>query len=190
VKIINKLELNLSVADLIQMFAIIVSLIVSVISIRQTRKSLKITEENIKAESRPYLSFYIEYSEKNPAHKFFALKNFGTTSAKIVDISFDKDLDKLTKKFKFSSLIGGTVAPCQKFTSFIEPSYKETVVISISYEGIDKQKFDESFVVKTDIASSLLWVSEDTPEKAIRDTGKLLAKSIKNISKPEDNTLR
>lgn len=186
----NNDQIAMSVSDWIQIIAILVSLIVSMVSIRQTRKSLKITEENIKAESRPYLSFYVEYSEKDPSHKFFVVKNFGTTSAKINNIEFDKDLDKYTDKFKFSSLIGGSIAPGQKFTSFIVPDYKETVTISISYEGINKQSYDEAFVVKTDIASSLLWVSEDTPEKAIRATGKLLAKTIKNSAKTTDNSLK
>ncbi|MGM0143732.1 hypothetical protein IGJ94_000259 [Enterococcus sp. AZ153] len=173
----------MSISDWIQIIAIVVSLVISVISILQTRKSLKITEENIKAESRPYLSFYVEYSQKNPEHKFFVIKNFGKTAAKVNRISFDKNLDKYTDRFKFSSLIGGTIAPGQKFTSFIEPNYKETLTVILSYEDVNKQEYEETFVVKTDIASSLLWVKEDTPEKAIRETGKILIKTIKNSSK-------
>ena len=105
--------LQMSIGDWIQVVAIVVSLTVSVISIIQTQKSLKISRDTIESESRPYLSFYIEYPEKQKFHKYFALKNFGTTSAKIDSITFDKELDELNQMFKFSSLINGAIAPGQ-----------------------------------------------------------------------------
>ncbi|MDT2848795.1 hypothetical protein P7H60_06440 [Vagococcus carniphilus] len=137
------------------------------------------TAKKIADESRPYLTFFIEYSDKNRKHKFFVLKNFGTTSAKINKITFDKELDKLTERFKFSSLVGGTIAPGQKFTSFISPDYKETVVVSISYTDLDNKSYNESFKVKTSIASSLLYVDENTIEKSISDSADKIVKATK-----------
>ena len=52
---------QMSIGDWIQVIAIVTSLIVSLVSIIQTQKSLKITRETIESENRPYLSFYIEY---------------------------------------------------------------------------------------------------------------------------------
>lgn len=178
-----KFEIPMSIGDWIQVIAIVTSLIVSIISIIQTQKSLKITKNMIKAESRPYLSFYVEYSEKNRSHKYFVIKNFGTTSAKINQISFDKKLDEYSEKFKFASLVGGVIAPHQKYTSFIKPGYKETIVANLSYSDLEGNVFNESFEVKTDIASSLLWIDENTLEKTIKETNKNLVNGINGIAK-------
>lgn len=178
-----KFEIPMSIGDWIQVIAIVTSLIVSIISIVQTKKSIDITKNMIKAESRPYLSFYIEYLEKNRRFKYFVIKNFGTTFAKIQKINFNKPLDKVTENFKFSSLVGGTIAPNQKFTSVIGQDFKETIIVNLIYSDLDGNIYDESFEVKTDITSSLLWVDVDTPEKAIRESNNEIVNEIKDISK-------
>lgn len=171
----------MSIGDWIQVIAIVVSLLVSVVSIIQTQKSIKITETRIKEESRPYLSFYVDYPDKRKDQKFFVVENFGTTSAKVISITFDKKLDKLNENFKFASLINGSIAPGQRFTSYMHPEYKDTVIATLIYQDLENNLYNESFEIKTDIASTLLWASEDTPQKAIRESNKLIAKSIKEV---------
>lgn len=173
----------MSSGDWIQVIAIVISLSVSLISILQTQKSMKITENRIKEESRPYLSFYVDFQNKRNDQKFFSIENFGNTSAKILKITFDKKLDELNENFKFSSLINGTIAPRQKFTSFIHPDYKETVTVYLVYKDTENNLYNESFEVKTDIASALLWQKADTTEKAIRETNKTIANELNSISK-------
>lgn len=174
---------QMSIGDWIQVIAIVISLIVSVVSIIQTQKSLKITRETIESENRPYLSFYIEYPEKQKFHKFFALKNFGTTSAKIDKITFDKKLDELNEKFKFKSLLGGTIAPGQKYTSYIDSDYRETIKVCIEYRDLNNRSYKEYFEVNTDIGASLIWIDGETLEKAIYDSSSKIENAIKNITK-------
>ncbi|MBW9329955.1 hypothetical protein D9N18_01055 [Lactococcus raffinolactis] len=174
---------QMSIGDWIQVIAIVTSLIVSLVSIIQTQKSLKITRETIESENRPYLSFYIEYPEKQKFHKFFALKNFGTSSAKIDSITFDKELDELNQMFKFSSLINGAIAPGQKYTSYIDSDYKETVNICIKYHDLNNRNYEETFELNTDIGSSLIWIDEETLEKVIDKSSSKIVKAINTIGK-------
>lgn len=147
----------MELSDWIQIIAITTSLLISVVSILQTQKSLKITERSIKESSRPYVSIYIENSDISPRTRYFVIKNFGNTSAKILKITFDKELDSNNKDRKFSSLIGGTIAPKQKFTSAVRHDYNETVNFFITYTDSENERYEEHFEVKTDISSSLPW---------------------------------
>lgn len=169
---------------MIQVIAIVVSLIVSLISIIQTRKSIRLTEKTIKDANRPYLSLYIETLDTIYFSKYIVLKKYGTTSAKIIDLKFDTKLDRTNEKFKLSSLIGGSVAPGQKFTSVLKSDYKEMIYGTITYQGLDGTLYKENFSLKSDIHSKLLWQkkrsSKDSVESdAIKQAAQAIIKSFK-----------
>ncbi|MGG5316431.1 hypothetical protein [Enterococcus sp. AZ072] len=174
----------MEITDLIQLFAIITSLIVSVVAILQTRKSIKMTEESIRDANRPYLSIYVETIEISSFSKYFVIKNFGVTSAKILDLSFSRELDSSNKKFNMNSLINGTLAPGQKLTSFMDPKYKETVDVTITYSDLQGKIYKETSSIKTDMHSHLLWntskKSTDTKEAtAIKQSAQAIIKAMK-----------
>ncbi|MBC2066997.1 hypothetical protein [Listeria booriae] len=175
----------MSISDIIQLLAIIISLAVSIVAIRQTRKSLRITEQSIQDANRPYLAMYVESVELGMSiSKYFVLKNFGNTSATILDISFNKELDILNKEFSMSSLINGTIAPGQKFSSSMDTKYKETIEVRIKYSDLLGNIYDEVTSIKTDMSSKLRWnapknSSDSNESTAIKQSILALIKSIK-----------
>lgn len=174
----------MSISDTIQVIAICVSLIVSLIAILQTQKSIKQTENMIEEANRPVVSVYIESVTVGEFQKYITVKNFGQTAATILSITFDKELDEANEDRKLGSLVGATIAPNQKFTSFLEPDYNKTVITHISYKDVNNKIYKEKYILKTDLTNSLFWIStEKTSDTAvstaIKDSAIEILKSFK-----------
>lgn len=171
-------------SDLIQIVAICISLVVSLVAIIQTQKSIKQTQNMIEEANRPVVSIYIESISVGKFQKYITVKNFGKTAATIISITFDTKLDEANEDRKLNSLIGATIAPNQKFTSYLESDYNKTVSVNISYKDINDKIYKEKYVLKTDLTNSLFWISTKTTtdtsvSTAIKDSAAEILKSFK-----------
>lgn len=174
----------MNVSDWIQVIAICVSLFVSVVSILQTRKSIKMTEKSVFDANRPYVSIFVEALDTVYFEKYLVIKNFGNTSAKILSIAFKTDLDEWNNKYKLQTLVDGSIAPGQKFTSSLDESFNELIVVSISYEDLDGNIYTDLFNVKTDMSKRLLWSakskrSDSSEATAIKQSAQAIIKNLK-----------
>ena len=102
----------------------IVAVIISVVTLRQNNKM-------IEAANRPNLSIYGNYANTGILCLYFVIRNFGSSSAKITDITYDFDLVncyrvKNNKDF-IKSLIGCTIAPNQ------------SKICILDYDKVDKE---------------------------------------------------
>ncbi|WP_375708741.1 hypothetical protein PJ261_08625 [Streptococcus dysgalactiae] len=93
---------NITINDYISMLSIAVSTLVSIVSIYYSHKAVKIASNanqltaKITAEAnRPIIVAYLDTIEINEFHKYLVIKNFGNTSATILDLKFSKDIDEL-----------------------------------------------------------------------------------------------
>ena len=148
-------------SDIINIISIIVSTSVSIISIYYSHKAVKIasdanklTSEITEEANRPVIVAYLDTIEINDFHKYLVIKNFGNTSATILDLKFSKDVDTLG--FNMSSLIGYTMAPSQKFMHILDNDLKETIAVNIIYKNQTGKTYGEEYLVKTDATSKLL----------------------------------
>lgn len=171
----------MSVSDWIQVVAILVSLAVSIVSILQTRKSIKNTEKSIKDANRPYLSIYFETIDTIDFGKYIVLKNFGKTSAKILDITVDGSPKSHGMDIDFSSMIGATISPGQKFSSVLENDFSENLFYSIVYQESDGEVHNDSFSIKTDMNASLPWKHKSSKDLSttIKNATQAIIKSFK-----------
>lgn len=160
----------MSISDMIQTIAIITSLVVSIVAILQTRTSIKMTQKSIEDANRPYIAIYVETTEISSFSKHFVIKNFGSSSAKILSITFNADLDKINNEKKMQSLVNGTVAPEQKFTSAMDPHFKETIEATIVYSDLTGKIYTEVSSIKTDMSSQLLWSSPSNSKDSSEST--------------------
>ncbi|ASE66485.1 TPA: hypothetical protein J8J51_001431 [Enterococcus faecalis] len=165
----------MNISDWIQLIAICISLIVAVISILQTNKSIRITEKSIKDANRPYLSIYCETIDTIYFSKHLVLKNFGNTSAKILNITSEGIPNSLKREIDFSSLIQGYIAPQQKFTTSIDDDFIETIYFEITYQDLDSTVYTELFSVKTDMSNTLIWSAKTLPKDSCEATAIKLA---------------
>ena len=171
-------------SDIINIISIIASTSVSIVSIYYSHKAVKIasdanklTSEITEEANRPVIVAYLDTIEINDFHKYLVIKNFGNTSATILDLKFSKDVDTLG--FNISSLIGYTMAPSQKFMHILDNDLKDTIAVNIIYKNQTGKTYDEEYLVKTDATSKLLWIGSSDTDK----TSKLLKNSVEAIIK-------
>ena len=171
-------------SDIINIISIIASTSVSIVSIYYSHKAVKIasdanklTSEITEEANRPVIVAYLDTIEINDFHKYLVIKNFGNTSATILDLKFSKDVDTLG--FNMSSLIGYTMAPSQKFMHILDNDLKDTIAVNIIYKNQTGITYDEEYLVKTDATSKLLWIGSSDTDK----TSKLLKNSVEAIIK-------
>lgn len=170
--------------DWIDIALTISTVIISLVALFQSNKSIRMTEQSIKDANRPYLSVYAETIDTIYFSAHLVLKNFGNTSAKILNISVEGIPKKTNFPIDFSSLIGGVIAPNQKFTTAIDSELKTTLFFQIQYQELDGTLHTENFAVKTDMARTMLWISKengkDTPEaSAIKKSAHAIIKAFK-----------
>lgn len=174
-------------SDTINIISIIASTSVSIIAIYYSHKAVKtaseankLTAEITEEANRPVIVAYLDTIEINDFHKYLVIKNFGNTSATILDLKFSKDVDTLG--FNMSSLIGYTMAPSQKFMHILDNDLKDTIAVNIIYKNQTGKTYDEEYLVKTDATSKLLWIgSSDTHKtrKLLKNTAEAIIKSLK-----------
>ena len=157
-------------SDIINIISIIASTSVSIVSIYYSHKAVKIasdanklTSEITEEANRPVIVAYLDTIEINDFHKYLVIKNFGNTSATILDLKFSKDVDTLG--FNMSSLIGYTMAPSQKFMHILDNDLKDTIAVNIIYKNQTGKTYDEEYLVKTDATSKLLWIGSSDTDK-------------------------
>ena len=83
-----------------------------------------------------------------------------------------------------SGLVGGSIGPKQKLTMSLKDNYKSCVSIEIKYTDLNGKQYKETFHIKTDMMSKMLWSSvtttADTQEvNAIKNAAAGIIKTIK-----------
>lgn len=111
-----------------------VSVVTVVITLRQNHKM-------IESSTRPYLQIYCDVTYFQNIQCYLVLKNFGTSSATIVDFFADCDLSSIadaTGHPPFESLCNVSIAPGQKIVYIVDGSSlikKEVITFSIKYKS-------------------------------------------------------
>lgn len=171
----------MTISNWISVAGILVSLGIATWSAHQTKVAAQLA-------SRPYVSVYLEAIDTVYFSKYLVIKNFGNSSAVITSIKFMK-LDKTDKysndiRKGLSGLVGGSIGPKQKLTMSLKDNYKSCVSIEIKYTDLNGKQYKETFHIKTDMMSKMLWSSvtttADTQEvNAIKNAAAGIIKTIK-----------
>ena len=171
----------MTISNWISVAGILVSLGIATWSAHQTKVAAQLA-------SRPYVSVYLEAIDTVYFSKYLVIKNFGNSSAVITSIKFMK-LDKTDKysndiRKGLSGLVGGSIGPKQKLTMSLKDNCKSCVSIEIKYTDLNGKQYKETFNIKTDMMSKMLWSSvnttADTQEaNAIKNAAAGIIKTIK-----------
>ncbi len=155
------MECPLSPSDIIEIFGIIVSTVVSVVAIIISVKSLnqaQITNEQnnrmLEESTRPYIAIYLDAVTICEQSSFFVLKNFGQSPGRIVLFEFDPVLKTLeTSPKRGNQLIneqydfveGLTLAPGQSkmMSCNVTKVPKDVLSFKIGYTALGKY-YEES----------------------------------------------
>ena len=120
------INLDLSLSDIIDIVGIIVSLITSMIAIVISVKTLKQSAKMIEESTRPHISISIQSLHDL---KFFVLKNFGNSTAKIIGFETNVDFKYCgfdDEHLPFSHIANTYLHPGERILSPINQMHKLT----------------------------------------------------------------
>ncbi|MGK4056641.1 hypothetical protein [Limosilactobacillus reuteri] len=171
----------MTLTNWISVAGILVSLGIACWSAYQTKVAAQLT-------SRPYISIYLEAIDTVYFSKYLVIKNFGNSSAIIKTINFI-ELDKSNKYSQdiqegLNGLINGSIGPKQKLTMSLKDNYKVPIKLSVTYTDSNGKEYRDTFHIKTDMMSKMLWSSvttgSDSKEaSAIKNAAAGIIKTIK-----------
>lgn len=164
----------MTTSDWIQVITSVITATTAIVSIFISIKSLKQAERSNYDANRPYVQLYVETLDTVYFDRYLVLKNFGNSGAKILAINFESELDEYNEPRQMSSLVNGTIAPGQKFSTSIERSYKGKIHAKIKYSDMQGKIFEDEYILKSDQEKDLLWSSR-SPHK-----GNEIEKAIQN----------
>ncbi|MBC2241823.1 hypothetical protein [Listeria booriae] len=150
-------------SDIIQIIATsitggiaVITGITAIISVIIAVKSLKLTQKSIEDANKPVVVCYLDMVDVGFYHRYFVIKNFGKTPAKIINISFENLQNKIGRN-NLGSLKGTLIAPNQKFVISIDNDYdnKENLTVTIIYEDSNKNQFDEVFILNPNFSKDI-----------------------------------
>ncbi len=162
----------MSISDKLQLAAIlassitaIVSIIISVLTLRQTNK---ITNE----ANRAYINIYLDVVVMSGNNSvYFIIKNHGNTPGKILDIKCSlPDIKKAFVRNPFEYLINFELAPRQSFSTFMRTDGIDVFTCAIKYSQNNKI-YNETFTLNPSFADGIIHIDyESHPPKEISDT--------------------
>ena len=136
-KITELLQPYISLSEFIQIFISCISLAIALVALYQSKKSIQLTEKSILSANRPYVMIYIETLDTVYFERYIVIKNFGKSAARILDLSFTSKLDTKNDIYQLESLVGGIIAPNQKFTISVDPNFNEAITGKIKYQDLN-----------------------------------------------------
>lgn len=143
-----------------QLFVDIVSIIVtsllSIIAIIISVLTLKQNNKIIFENNKPYLSVFTRSISFTSPTICLVLKNFGNSGAKIINIDYDKKLEKLSRRPPFKNMKNVFIAPNQSFVYplNVKDFLDEVINITVNYQYLNKtytETFCINFLHYTDI---------------------------------------
>lgn len=147
-------------------------MLVSIVSVTIATKSLKLTRKSIEDANKPYISCYVEMVEVGHFQKYFVIKNYGKTPATILDIRFDKEVTGLGRQGNIDSIKNSLIAPNQKIITAVKVDEKSCFRVTVVYEDMNNQVFENTFNMNLGFSSDLLHI-ESNNSGLTKDTNAL-----------------
>jgi len=169
---LKELLLEMNISDWIQVLSIISTLLISVVSITIATKSLKLTKKSIEDANKPFISCYIEMVEVGHFQKYFVIQNYGKTPATILDVRFNKEITGLGRNGSIESIKNSLIAPNQKFITAVKVDEKSRFQMTIIYNDMNNQVYENTFDLNLGFSSDLLHI-ESNNSGLTKDTNAL-----------------
>lgn len=173
----------MDISDWLNLLVASVAIIVSVISLRQSEKSIKLTEKSIEDANRPYVACYLSFVDVGYFQKYLIFKNFGSTPAIITNIEVDNDSIEIGVGLGFNSLKNTTIAPGQKFVTTFDVSSDSPIKIKVTYKDMNGNSSTDNFDLNTNFAKNLSYTRKSS--SALTDAENDLRHSLHAMAKNE-----
>lgn len=145
----------MNISNWIQLVAVVVTLLTSIIAIIISVKSLKLTKKSIEDANKPYIVIYEERIHvASTIHPYLIVKNFGKTGAVINYINFYPKFGSDREPFgRFKKVF---IAPGQSYTWSIFRLGEDCEVreVVISYTDNNKKEIVDKIILNHDASKS------------------------------------
>lgn len=176
----------MSISDIIQIVAIIVSTVISIISICIAVKSLKQTNKSICDANKSDVVIYPDFIQVNSIRtNYLIIKNFGKSSAIIDSIDFSNNDFFENTYTPFYNLSKCSIAPNQTFSTIVDYKKYPYIPFDITIKYHDNLgSYEKFFSINTEaMAKQLVGLAtsnnQDSLEKTISTIGQeLIRKSF------------
>lgn len=139
-------SLQLSTSDCIQVAGLIASLVVSLIAIIISVLTLKQNSKMIEESTRPNIVIYNDIVSADSPIQYLIMRNFGNSSATIIDLHLLYTGDPKYSKTLFSHMKGQVIAPGQSYsTAFKFDDYSTVIEAKVSYVSEAGKKYSSVF---------------------------------------------
>lgn len=167
----------MGISDIIQIISIvastglgIISLFIAIKSLKQSQRSIELTEETIHEANRPYVVVYVDYIQVlSSVHEYIIVKNFGNTGAVIDSITFSPEIfDDIRHDKIFSNLTNHFIAPNQSISTVSAANVMSRedlnkIIVNLKYH--DKtQSYEDTFYFNDKILHDLKF-TKSNPSK-------------------------
>lgn len=127
----------MTLSDGLNILVSIVAVSIAWFSLRQSEKSIKLTEQSINDANKPFVAVYLAMVDVGHFQKYIVIKNFGATPAIIKSIDINPKIKGLGVKDNLDSVINSTIAPNQKFISALyTKDGEQKFKVTISYTDV------------------------------------------------------
>ena len=144
-----------------------ISVVTVVITLRQNHKM-------IESSTRPYLTIYYNNTYFDTMHHYLILKNFGASSATIVNFTSSCDTLEFAlnaDRKPFVALSGVSLAPGQKISYVIDGkkfSTRESITFTIKYQSNSKHFYCETIEILPKYLHNVCGLRASTENKEMR----------------------
>ena len=159
----------MNIQDYIQAVSIVVSalltitsIVISVKALKQSQKSIELTENSILDANRPYVVIYRDYIQAlSTVHEYLVVKNFGKTGATIDSLTFTPIItNDLDQKPIYENISGTFIAPNQTISTAsainaMARANLHNITAEIEYHD-NNQSYKESFILNDDLLRDLI----------------------------------
>ena len=138
----------LSVSDWIQLVGIIASLIVSIVAVVISIKTLKQNSKMIDESTRPMIVIYNDIVSAHSPIQYLIIRNFGNSAATITDLKLEYYGNPTYSKTLFAHMKGQIIAPGQSYSTAFKFEDSSVVIdAAISYKSTAGKEYKESFQI-------------------------------------------
>ncbi|GGN56255.1 hypothetical protein [Oceanobacillus indicireducens] len=160
----------MTTSELIQLSATIVGIITSITAVIISIVSLKQTQKSIEEANRPYVVVYRDYIQVlGNVQEYFIIKNFGKTGAIIDSLDFDPVYkESIRGKDIFPNITSTFIAPGQSISTVVSHNAfqgeREGVIqVTVQYHS-GKKHYSEVITLNEDLINDLAF-SKTNPSK-------------------------
>ncbi|MBC1286999.1 hypothetical protein HB818_14650 [Listeria booriae] len=157
----------MDISDVIQIIATFITGITAIISVIIAVKSLQITQKSIEDANKPVVVCYLDIVDVGFYKRYFIIKNFGRTPAKIMSMSFQNLQSKIGRN-NLESLNNTIIAPNQKFVVLLDDDYtnKDNFSVTICYEDLNGNHFKELFSLNPSFSKDISYAKRRSTAKS------------------------